>query len=78
MLWSNLLRKKRSDRADQTGSADVQTNHDEDPVANTDDDSEDEGKTKPSGLLELCKSCFLISYRTMRLLHLKRQQPTAN
>uniref|UniRef100_A0AAX7U938 Piezo-type mechanosensitive ion channel component n=1 Tax=Astatotilapia calliptera TaxID=8154 RepID=A0AAX7U938_ASTCA len=35
-------------RADQTGSAEVQTNHDEDFVANADDDSEDEGKTKPS------------------------------
>lgn len=51
VLWSNLLRKKRSGRADQTVSAEVQTNHDEDLVANADDDSEDEGKTKPSGFL---------------------------
>uniref|UniRef100_A0AAX7UFF8 Piezo-type mechanosensitive ion channel component n=1 Tax=Astatotilapia calliptera TaxID=8154 RepID=A0AAX7UFF8_ASTCA len=43
-----IHRKKRSGRADQTGSAEVQTNHDEDFVANADDDSEDEGKTKPS------------------------------
>uniref|UniRef100_A0A669EG06 Piezo type mechanosensitive ion channel component 1 (Er blood group) n=1 Tax=Oreochromis niloticus TaxID=8128 RepID=A0A669EG06_ORENI len=35
-------------RADQTGSANVEMNNDEDLVANTDDDSEDEGKTKHS------------------------------
>uniref|UniRef100_A0A3P9CR04 Piezo type mechanosensitive ion channel component 1 (Er blood group) n=1 Tax=Maylandia zebra TaxID=106582 RepID=A0A3P9CR04_9CICH len=35
-------------RADQTGSAEVQTNHDEDLVANADDDSEDEVELMPS------------------------------
>lgn len=51
LLWSNLFRKKSGDRAEQTGSANVEMNNDEDLVANTDDDSEDEGKTKHSGLL---------------------------
>uniref|UniRef100_A0A669C9A7 Piezo type mechanosensitive ion channel component 1 (Er blood group) n=1 Tax=Oreochromis niloticus TaxID=8128 RepID=A0A669C9A7_ORENI len=43
-----IHRKKSSERADQTGSANVEMNNDEDLVANTDDDSEDEGKTKHS------------------------------
>ncbi|XP_026046904.1 piezo-type mechanosensitive ion channel component 1 isoform X2 [Astatotilapia calliptera] len=43
-----IHRKKRSGRADQTGSAEVQTNHDEDFVANADDDSEDEVELMPS------------------------------
>uniref|UniRef100_A0A669AVJ3 Piezo type mechanosensitive ion channel component 1 (Er blood group) n=1 Tax=Oreochromis niloticus TaxID=8128 RepID=A0A669AVJ3_ORENI len=47
-----IHRKKSSERADQTGSANVEMNNDEDLVANTDDDSEDEGLSKQTGCTE--------------------------